>query len=173
MSNTSDATLDPAGLSDLVNTVAEASGLDEIFAAVADMANTYIGHKLFTIMAFDAETMQVQRLYSSNLDAYPLGGAKGKRDTEWGRHVLEEGRPFIGRTAEDIRSNFNDHEVIFGLGLESVLNVPVRICGRTIGTMNLLHQSEYYDMADSECGFLLAGQLVGPLCFEVSHALYR
>ena len=70
--------------------------------------------------------------------------------------------------AEDIRSNFSDHELILGLGLESVMNVPVRILGRTIGTMNLLHHADYYDVADLECGYFLAGQLVGPLCMAKS-----
>ncbi len=166
MSNTSDATLALADVADLAHTIAEANSPDRIFAAVADAAHRYIGYKLFTIMAFHAKTMQVRRLYSSNPDAYPLGGGKGKRDTQWGRHVLEQGRPFIGRTADDIRVNFNDHEVIFGLGLESVLNVPVRLYARTIGTMNLLHNAEFYDTSDLGWGSFLAAQLVAPLCTE-------
>ena len=151
-------------LSALVNAVAEAKGPDAIFAIIADAANTFIGHRLFTVMAFNAEAMQVQRLYSSDPEAYPPGGRKDKRDTPWGRHVLEEGHPFIGGNADDIRANFDDHATILGLGLESVLNVPVRLYGRTIGTMNLLHERKYYDTADLECGYFLAGQLVGPLC---------
>ena len=151
-------------LSALVNAVAEAKGPDAIFAAIANGANTFIGHRLFTVMAFDAEAMQVQRLYSSNPEAYPPGGRKDKRDTPWGRRVLEAGHPFIGRNADDIRANFDDHVTILGLGLESVLNVPVRLYGRTIGTMNLLHERNYYGTADLECGNFLAGQLVGPLC---------
>ena len=91
------------------------------------------------------------------------GGRKDKRDTAWGRQVLDDGRPFIGRTADDIRAHFDDHAVILGLGLESVLNVPVRLRGRTIGTMNLLHAANHYDRADLDVAFPLAGQLVGPL----------
>jgi transcriptional regulator with GAF, ATPase, and Fis domain len=155
-------------LSGLAKTVAEAKNFDAVFSAVADAASTWIGHRLFTVMAFDAESMEVERLYSSNPEAYPPGGRKLKRDTAWGRRVLEEGCPFIGRNADDIRSNFSDHKLILGLGLESVINVPVRILGRTIGTMNLLHDADYYDMADLECGYFLAGQLVGPLCMVKS-----
>ena len=166
MSKISDTDLTVADLSELMKAVADAAGSEAVFAAVAGAAGTFIGHRLFTIMAFDVAAMQVRRLYSSNPDAYPPGGSKGKRDTRWGRHVLEKGLPFIGRNAEDIRSNFDDHEVIFGLGLESVLNVPIRICGRTIGTMNLLHQPEYYSSADLERGFIFAGLLVSPLCAD-------
>ena len=164
MRGTRDTVLSVSELSRLAKTVAEAKDANAVFAAVADAASVWIGHQLFTVMVFDAESMQVERLYSSNPKVYPPGGRKLKRDTAWGRRVLEEGRPYIGRNAEDIRSNFSDHELILGLGLESVMNVPVRILGRTIGTMNLLHRADYYDAADLECGYFLAGQLVGPLC---------
>ncbi len=148
----------------LTTAMAEAADADAAFAAVAAAANTFIGHRLFSIMAFDAGAMRVQRLYSSDTAAYPVGGWKEKRDTQWGRHVLEEGRPFVGYNADDIRANFDDHRHIHELGLESILNIPVRLLGTTIGTMNLLHQAEYYDPTDIECGLIIAGQLVGPLC---------
>ena len=167
MRTISDAVLTVADLSELMTTVADAASSEAVFSAVAGAAETFIGHRLFTIMAFDAKAMQVQRRYSSNPEAYPPGGTKAKRDTQWGRHVLEQGRPFIGRNADDIRTNFDDHEVIFGLGLGSVLNVPIRIWGRTIGTMNLLHQTEFYSTVDLERGFIFAGLLVGPLYSEM------
>ena len=150
-------------LSRVVTAVADATTSDAVFAAVAKAADRLIGHRLFTIMAFDADAVQVQRVYSNNPEAYPPGGRKDKRDTPWGRHVLEEGRPFIGVDAGDIRANFDDHEVILGLGLESILNVPVRLYGRTIGTMNLLHEQGFYDTTDLDCGDFLAGQLAAPL----------
>ena len=117
---------------------------EEIFKAAEQAAQDVIGHRLFTIMAFHADSVEVQRLYSSNEDAYPTGGRKQKRDTAWGRQVLDRGEPFIGRSGDDIRANFNDHEVILGLGLESVLNMPIRWDGQTLGTVNLLHERGYY-----------------------------
>ncbi len=150
-------------LSALVHEVAEAATPEAAFRAVEVAAQGAIGHRLFTVMRFDAAAMEVQRLYSSNPGAYPAGGRKAKRDTAWGRQVLEEGRPFIGTGAHDIRAHFGDHEVILGLGLESILNVPVRVCGRTVGTMNLLHGAGYYTPEHLEAGWLLAGVLVGPL----------
>jgi len=159
--------LDPAlvlqVLSKLADTIAEAKSHDEIFADVAEAADTVIGHKLFTIMVFDAEAMEVSRVYSSNRKAYPPRGKKKKRDTAWGRRVLEKGNPYIGRSADDIRANFNDHEVILGLGLQSVLNMPIRSAGVTLGTMNLLHKRDYYSDQDLEVASLLADMLAGPL----------
>lgn len=156
-------------LSGIVKTVAEGNDVESAYSAVGEAAKAFIGHRLFTIMAFDAEAMRVQRLYSTNPNAYPVGRAKSKRDTEWSRRVLTRGRPFIGVNAGDIRANFDDHERILALGLESVLNVPIRLLGNTIGTMNLLHRASFYSEAHLECGYVLAGQLVGPLCRTAGH----
>ncbi len=52
-------------LSQLAETIAENENSDAIFAATADAANAAIGHALFTVMAFDAEIMEVKRVYSS------------------------------------------------------------------------------------------------------------
>jgi len=155
-----------AQLMSLTGTIAEAEGPDEIFASVADAAKSCIDYKLLTIMAFDAERMRVTRLYSSNPDTYPLGGGKEKRDTPWGRQVLIEGRPFISASKEDIRENFDDHNSIFELGLKSVMNIPVRIYGRTIGTLNFLNDASVYNAQDLEWGLFLAAQLIGPVSIE-------
>lgn len=164
MNKTGKQTLTIDQLSELIGTVSNASSLQIAFAAVENAANKFIGQVLFTVMAFDERAMQVQRIYSNNPEAYPPGGKKDKRETQWGRHVLQKGRPFIGLNSEDIRANFNDHELIMGLGLGSVLNVPVRVCGRTIGTMNLLHKPGFYSELDLRPGFMLASLLVGPIC---------
>jgi GAF domain-containing protein len=166
MSSTSHDTIAVGDLARIARTIAEAQASEAIFASVADAAGRNIGYKLFTVMAFDAASMQVRRLYSSDPDAYSPGGAKAKRDTPWGRHVLEQGQAFIGYTAEDIRANFDDHQTIAALGLESVLNVPVRLCGRTLGTMNLLHDAGFYTASHLDCAWFLATQLIGALCVE-------
>ena len=153
----------PTDFSALAETIAETPDTDAMFAAVARIAGANIGHRLFTVMAFDAAAMTVQRAYSDNPEAYPPGGIKNKRDTAWGRLVLDDGQPFIGRDADAIRAHFDDHQVIFELGLESVLNVPIRLGGQTLGTMNLLHDAGFYDEADLPWGFFLAGQLAAPL----------
>ena len=147
----------------LAQAVAESVDRDAAFAAVAQAANALIGHRLFTVMRFDAAAMEVQRIYSSNPDVYPPGLRKAKRDTWWGAHVLEQGQAYIGRDADDIRAHFIDHEVIAGLGLAAILNVPVRVCGRTVGTMNLLHSAGHYEAQHVAPGRLCAGLLAAPL----------
>ncbi len=143
--------------------VAHAADQETAIAAIEAATKKFIGHRLFTVMAFDGAAMRVQRLYSSDPEAYPTGGSKEKRDTAWGRHVLEDGKPFIGRDAEAIRANFDDHELIIGLGLESILNMPVKSGGRVVGTMNLLHRAGYYDPGDIDRAAALADLLSAAL----------
>ena len=46
--------------------------------------------------------------------------------------------------ADAIRAAFPDHELILSLGCESAVNVPVRWNGRTLGSLNLLHEAGWY-----------------------------
>jgi GAF domain-containing protein len=143
--------------------VAEAETPQASFDAVAAGANHLIGHRLMTILMLDPTTLEVHRLYSTNPQAYPAGGSKPMRATPWGLRVLEEGRHFIGYNADDIRANFADHELIIGLGLESILNVPVRLHGRVLGTMNLLHEADFYQDEHRTTADLLASVVAAPL----------
>ncbi|EFH12467.1 GAF domain-containing protein [Teichococcus cervicalis] len=111
--------------------------------ALEALARPRLGHALCTAMRFDAASMTVQRLYSSDPAAYPPGGQKPKRDTAWGRQVLLEGRPFLGEGEAAIRGAFDDHALILGLGLRSVLNLPIRLGGRCLGTLNFLWREEH------------------------------
>lgn len=101
-----------------------------------------MGHRLCTAMRFDAAAMTVRRIYSSDTAAYPVGGAKPKRDTAWGRQVLLQRRVFVGEGEAAIRAHFDDHALIAGLGLRSIVNVPVLVRGECRGTVNFLWPEE-------------------------------
>ena len=62
--------------------------------------------------------MELERLFSSNPEAYPPGGRKQKKGTPWGQHVLIEQKIFIGEGTEAIRQSFDDNETIERLGLQ-------------------------------------------------------
>ena len=63
--------------------------------------------------------------------------------------MLGEGKAYVGRSANDIRWAFADHERILSLGCESGLNGPVRYDGRVIGTTNLLDVAGTIDLSTS------------------------
>jgi hypothetical protein len=111
----------------------------EFFDEVARTAAEAMRCALFTVMRFDAAQEEVERLYSTDPITYPVGGRKAKRDTAWARQVLGEGRLFIGEGEAAIRAAFDDHATILGLGLHSIINVPVTAAdGTCIGTLNFL-----------------------------------
>ena len=111
-------------------------------AEIAEEARRELGAGLVTAMRFDEASMTVRRVFSSNEAAYPVGGSKPKRDTKWGRHVLEEKRVFVGEGEAAIRTMFDDADLILSLGQRAIVNVPLLrplihggIC---IGTLNVL-----------------------------------
>ena len=61
------------------------------------------------------------------------------------QQVIHGGQPYIGRDRHDIEQNFFDHALIVALGCESILNMPVRWRGQTMGTLNLCHRAGCYD----------------------------
>lgn len=141
----------------LAVTLTTEEDVQKALSAVDLAADKCIGHRLFTIMFFDAAVTEVERLYSSNPEAYPTGGRKQKRNTRWANQVLEAGKPFIGTSAADIQANFDDFQTISNLGLASVINIPLKIGGRVMGTMNLLNEANYYCKEDLETGWVIAG----------------
>ena len=131
-----------------------------IFDAVDTLSAAVIGHRLFTLMRYDAARSEVARLHSSMPSAYPVGGRKPKKNTPWSDHVLRDMRVFRANTADGIRAAFDDHATIASLGLGAVLNIPLVHAGRCLGTMNLLHEAGWYTEQDEGTGLLLGAFLL-------------
>jgi GAF domain-containing protein len=115
-----------------------------LFAAIAAIAARRVDAGLITAMRHDEAASTVERIYSSNEAAYPVGGRKVKQESDWSRHVLTEHRVLVSAGDEAIRKHYNDHAIIFGLGLHSCVNVPLVSTGKCIGTLNVLRaQAEW------------------------------
>lgn len=134
-----------------------------ICRALEKLTAEVIGHRLFTVMRFDSSRSEVQRVHTSLPTVYPAGGRKQKKATAWADQVLGEMQVFRGTSASDIVAAFDDHETILGLGLGSVLNIPIVFEGRCVGTMNLLHQAGWYRPEDERVGLMLAPFLIPAL----------
>jgi GAF domain-containing protein len=117
-----------------------------LFRAIKDVAVRRVDAGLVTMMRHDAVESTVERLYSSNPQAYPVGGKKAKRDTAWGRKVLTEHRVLVSAGDAGLRESFDDHATIIGLGLHSCVNVPLVSDGQCVGTLNVCAaRSEWSD----------------------------
>lgn len=133
---------------------------DAVFRAVEGLAQEAIGFRLFTVMRLHAANQEVERLYSSLPDAYPVSGRKPKQGTPWGVQVLDRGEIFIANSHDEVRAAFADYKLIFSLGIGAIMNVPVRFRGRSLGTMNICSEPGWFTEADYAPGGLLASLLV-------------
>lgn len=104
-----------------------------------------VGHRLFTLLIVAPGGREVERVYSSNLEAYPLKGRKQMGPTPWGAQVLQRGEPYLGDGPDAMAWAFPDHALIRSLGLGAAINLPVLYDGAVIGTANLLDAPGCYD----------------------------
>jgi len=113
------------------------------YADLGIAAQQRFGWKLFTAMRY-LESGEVERVHTSDPEAYPLAGRKPRRDTAWSRQVLVRGEPYYANDETGIRAAFEDAEKILGLGLGAVINVPVKDGERVLGTLNFLREAGGY-----------------------------
>lgn len=114
---------------------------------------------LFTAMRFHADTIEVERIYSTMPDVYPISGRKPKHQTEWGDKVLFRREVNMGFGPDDIRWAFTDHETILDLGLNAVMNVPVAQEGQVLGTINYLRSDPAFSHTERHIAVSLAQRL--------------
>jgi len=152
-----------ANIARVMDIAASDAAPDAVFRAVEALAQRAIGFRLFTIMRLHAASQEVERLYSSLPDAYPVSGRKPKQGTPWGAQVLDRGEIFIANTPAEVEAAFADYKLIFSLGIGAIMNVPIRCAGRSLGTMNLCAEAHWFTDTDREPGRLLASLLVPPL----------
>jgi hypothetical protein len=134
-----------------------------LYAAIDALVQEVIGHRLFTLMRVHEASSEVERIYSSNTTAYPVGGRKEKRGTPWSRAVLDRGEVFVARTPDEVRDAFSDYPLIFSLGIGSIMNIPLAYLGRRLGTMNISHEPGWFTEQDETAARLIAPFVVPSL----------
>ena len=113
------------------------------YADLGAEAQQCFGWKLYTAMRY-LPSQEVERVHTSNPGAYPLSGRKPRRNTPWSNQVLVQGEPYFANDEAGIRAAFEDADLIIGLGLGAVINVPVKEGGRVLGTLNFLREAGGY-----------------------------
>ncbi len=159
--------LTPQDFSTLAARVAAATEPVEVYRAIEQVLAKALGFGLLTMLVVTPDAKEVERVYSSNCQAYPLAGRKRMGPTPWGDLVMRQRQPFLGRDAEAIRWAFPDHALIAGLGLGSAINAPVVSLGRLLGTINLLDAAGQYDEQAVKTLQAVAPFLVAPFLREL------
>lgn len=124
--------------------IAEAKGVEAAFAALQTLAEATVGVRLFTYMTVDMANELARRAYTSDAVSYPTSGTKPIHFDAWFDIVHKQHAYFVANTIEDIAKVFPDYELINSLGCQSVVNMPVILGGELVGTVNMLHEADYY-----------------------------
>jgi len=128
----------------LCNALGTAATCDDALKAIHIAQVTVVGLNLLTVN-LDAtqsddppDEVQLQRLWTSDPGAYPVGGRKRKTFTPWTRQLLERAEVFIGEGDAALAVVFEEHKSIAELGLHAVVNVPLLQGGHCVATFNVL-----------------------------------
>jgi hypothetical protein len=128
-------------------TLAETGTVDTIFDALQTWVQQDVGAVIYSCSTFDLAAGKSRRIYTNLPDIYPVSGLKDIIPNTWTAQVLDARSAFVANTLEDIALVFPDHPVIKSLGCGAVINMPVFLAGRFMGTVNVLHQAGYYTPA--------------------------
>jgi hypothetical protein len=160
-----------ATLQSFETSIATGTAPDAPWVALQDLTRAVIGAKLFTIMTVDMHAGLARREYTSDPLAYPVSGTKPVHYDDWFDRIANQRQPFIANTIADIAKVFPDHETIWSLGCGSVINIPVFVGGKLLGTVNCLDVEHHYSEERVEHSKLLG--LPAKLAFLVAMRGYH
>lgn len=124
--------------------LARATSLDTAMAVIDRLRKMMLGDGLLTVNLVgasqpgSAEGFDLQRLWSSNPQAYPVAGRKRKTLTAWSCQLLQRGEVFVAQGDAEMAEVFDDHARIAALGLHAIVNVPMYRDGCCVATLNVL-----------------------------------
>lgn len=118
---------------------------EDSFRILDQYLKTSVGHTLMTILKIDTLESFSERIYTSKPALFSSNGKKALDAAPQMRKVIAAGRPLIVNGRDAIRASFPDYDLIFSLGCECIINVPLRWQGKTIANVNVLGPRCAYD----------------------------
>ena len=120
-----------------------AANFDAAMSVIGRVRQAMLGNGLLTVnrvsrLVTNTGEFELQRMWSSNSQAYPVAGRKRKTLTPWSCQLLLGCEVFVGEGDRALAEVFDDHVRIIELGLHGVVNVPVIIDGQCAATLNVL-----------------------------------
>ena len=140
-------TADAAALARFTTALEGATGRAAAFAALGELVAATLSPRLFTVMTLDWQAGLARRAFSNRPTAYPVSGDKPIERNAWFETIHDRGETFVANTIGEIARVFPDADTIAALGCASVMNLPIRLRGTTVGTLNLLDAEAAFDAA--------------------------
>ena len=113
------------------------------FGQLSETLGTSVGHRLFTVSRILPGAREVERIFTTNAQVYPVTGRKPIDASDW-TDRMARGECFVANRPQDFGVHFGDLDTIVSIGLGSVINVPVFDGPRQLGTLNLLDATGAY-----------------------------
>jgi GAF domain-containing protein len=104
---------------------------------------------------------ELERIYTSRPDMYPLGARKSKRQTSWADQVIRHRVVFVGEGPLEMAAAFDNQEMA-NAGIRSIINVPIVIVGQCVGVLNFARDVERISPAE-----VLLGRFLGVAATQV------
>ena len=155
-----------AALNELARALRQpASTVEQLARADAALQRVF-GHTHLTVNRYDAATDETSRVYSSAPEIYPLAGRKRRKTNGWSEQVIDRGEIHLANDLDAVKRTFDDHAAIVALGCASVLNIPVRWNGRTLGALNLMGPADRFAGCDRASALAFAALMIPVLSRE-------
>lgn len=129
----------------------------EIYRSIESALRELVGFKLLTILKVRGD--RLYRMHTSDLATYPAGGYKSISEDPWLQTMLGQGAPVISPDLVTVQKRFWDHQAIASLGCGSVMNLPVTCSAGTLGSLNLLHEANWFTPHHLQLARLFSTQL--------------
>ncbi|NDW02008.1 GAF domain-containing protein [Salipiger sp. PrR002] len=130
-----------------LNGVAAQGDSVALFSEMLTISKETFGSKLFSALLWDPDRGAILRVFSDDLERYPLGVWKPMGPTPWGAKLLKGGVPVLCRDETELRWAFPDADLLVSMGCIANLSAPVRDNGEVLGVVSISERSGAYDDA--------------------------
>lgn len=120
-------------------------GANALFDLLAEHIEDRVQPDLVTVLAPSADGHRLQRLYSSDLQNFPLSEADRVEENSWFHRLFIEREPIIANDAEAILAWLPDWQSLIDMGYGSLVNMPLVTAGKTIGLINVMAPAGHFD----------------------------
>ncbi|MCF4098870.1 GAF domain-containing protein [Maritalea mediterranea] len=137
-------------MQELARILAQPDAETKMFELLEQDVQSKISAKLVTLMWLDYPAGRARRIYTNRPDLYPTKDSKPISTNPWYEHVIVGQNTFVANTLDEMDEQFTDKDFFAAHGCASVLNMPVVINGKTVGSLNLLHEENHFTPARVE-----------------------
>lgn len=137
----------------------------DVYRAVDALVRDTVGYRLLTVFRPIEATAELERIYSSDMAAYPVGGRKRLGTINRDPELARRGEIFLAANPEEVQRTYPDQALLASLGVGAILNVPIRHAGHWLGTLNCCGEANGYGVDEIAAAKVLAS-LLAPALLE-------